>query len=358
MTIFFVTENLGAGGAERQLTGLAAMLRRGGAECVVVTWVDRGFYELFLRENDVEHVLLRPRGKVDRVVKLAALFRERKADAVISFLPMANETALLASLLCPVRVIVSERSFTVDWGWRRRLTNMLYRRAFRIVANSNNEARNLREHLPALANRIVAIPNYVDMEAFSPRTSFRPNSITRFVGVGRVIPGKNILRLLDALALLGSRGVRVRVEWYGSMYDKECVATIENRVAELGLDDSFKLMGECKDIARAYAAADFFVMPSLLEGYPNVLVEAMACGLPVVVSAVCEHPFIVEHGVNGFLFNPENTEEIVDAMGALIDLTVSQREKMSAANRKKIEENNSPESFKEQYLALIKDVKL
>lgn len=70
-------------------------------------------------------------------------------------------------------------------------------------------------------------------------------------------------------------------------------------------------------------------------------------------SAVCEYPFIVENGVNGFLFNPENVPEMACAMEALVRLTPSQRDEMAVANRMKIEENNSPKSFKKKYIELL-----
>ncbi|MCM1141107.1 MAG: glycosyltransferase family 4 protein [Muribaculum sp.] len=354
MRLLFVTESLGSGGAERQLTGLASILARGGHECTVVTWVDKNFHANTLAESGVEHILLHPKGRIDRVIKLASIYKKSRPDAVIAFLPMANETALLASMLCPAKVIVSERSFTVDWGLRRKLTSLLYRRAFRIVANSYNETHNLKEHIPTLADKILAIPNYVDCSMFHPRVECHSkNGVLRLVGVGRVIPSKNILRLIEALAELRKRGFAFNFKWYGATYDSEYLRQVQDATSALDLQECFELMGECHDMPAAYAEADAFVMPSLHEGYPNVLVEAMASELTVGASALCEHPYIVKENVNGFLFDPTNIHEIVYAIEKLLTLTPAQRLEMGRRNREKVLANNSIESFKQKYLAIL-----
>lgn len=355
MKLIFVTENLGSGGAERQLTGLAALLSAKGHDCMVVTWVDKNFYASYLAENNVKHILLRPKGRFDRVRKLASIFRRERPDAVISFLPMANETAALASLLAPVKLIVSERSFTTNWGWRRRLTNLLYRRAAYVVANSNNEAQNIRTHCPKLASRTLAIPNYVDIERFSmtvPRVRDEGRPIS-FVGVGRVIPSKNILNLLKALAKVKEQGINFTFDWYGDTYNKPYLEEVKQLIKDLHIDDIFVLRGESNAIEEAYRQADVMCMPSTLEGYPNVMVEAMASGLPVVVSNVCEHPHIIKESINGFLFDPYDVDAIASAMIKAVNLSPQEATVMSQANRRKVIENNSIESFCEKYLELV-----
>lgn len=355
MKLIFVTESLGSGGAERQLTGLAAFLSAKGHQCMVVTWVDKNFYASYLAENNVKHILLRPKGRFDRVRKLASIFRRERPDAVISYLPMANETAALASILCPIKLIVSERSFTTNWDWRRRLTNLLYRRAAYIVANSNNEAQNIRVHCPKLASRTLAIPNYVDIERFSmtvPRVRDEGRPIS-FVGVGRVIPLKNILNLLKALAKVKEQGINFTFDWYGDTYNKPYLEEVKQLIKDLHIGDIFVLRGECNAIEEAYRLADVMCMPSKLEGYPNVLVEAMASGLPVVVSNVCEHPHIIKDGINGFLFDPNDVDAIAAALIKVTKLNSDQLAAMSRANQSKVINNNSVHIFINKYLEII-----
>lgn len=355
MNILFVTENLGSGGAERQLTRLAAAFAARGDRAVVVTWVDRDFHGDFLRSHGVEHILLKPRGRVDRVLKLARIIRNTKADAIISYLPMANETAILARLISGrcCKLIVSERSFTKSWGRRTRFTYWLYRFADKVVANSNNEAQNIITHCPALKDKTLAVPNFVDLENFKPEVSHELSKPYRFVGVGRIIRTKNIDRLLEALSILKKQNIDVIVDWYGNVNEPAYLKELQGVASTLGVNDMFIFHGESADIASAYAQADFFVMPSLLEGYPNVLVEAMACGLPVAVSAVCEHPYIVSDDTNGYLFDPNSSQSIADAIKRLTELPRTRYEAISKHNREYVLANNTFNSFLTEYVNII-----
>ena len=356
MKLFLVTENLGSGGAERQLTLLAKALREAGHQPIVITWIDRNFYGDFLKDNKIRHILLHPVSKQDRVRKLASLMREERPSAIISYLPMANETTVLARLLCPglrTKLIVSERSFTVNWNIRRRVTDMLYHVADYVVANSNNEAENIRRHCPSLAKKTLAIPNMVDIDNYchaAPRTFNKP---LRLVGVGRVIPSKNIENLVRALARVKQQGHDFIFRWYGAQDDEQYVRSIPRVINEYGMSQTFSLHVAISEISTVYAEADAFIFPSFLEGYPNVLVEAMASGLPVAVSDVCEHPHIVTEGVNGFLFDPSSLDSMADAIIRLCNLSYDEALIIGNSNKIKVRTNNSTEAFLNQYMALI-----
>lgn len=355
MKVLLVTENLGSGGAERQLVGLAIALRDRGHEPIVVTWFNKNFHKKTLESNNIHHILLTPKNKAHRIKLLASLFKRLKPDAVISFLPMANESVSIASLLAPVNLIVSERSFTTKWGVRRKLTNLIYRRAKYIVANSNNEAENIRSHCRALSRKVTVIPNYVDVNRFAPINKSIPKTLSKisFIGVGRVIPTKNLLNLLNALYIVKKQGVKFSFDWYGDTYDIDYYKAVNKLIDDLQLVEDFRLNGECHDIEKAYQKADIMCFPSLLEGYPNVLVEAMACGLPIVASAVCENPFIVKDNINGFLFDPNDVDSIANAIFKSTRLSNSEYSVISAENRSKVLTNNSIDSFVQRYLNLL-----
>ena len=354
MKILLVTENLGSGGAEMQLTRLAAMMKAAGHEPVVVTWVDRNFHAPFLAEHGVRHEMIGPCGRVARVLRLAKLMRRERPDAVISYLPMANETAILARLLTPgPKLLVSERSFTESWGRRQKITFAMYRMADAVVANSSNEADNIVMHCPKLRHKTYAIPNFVDTDRFHPTDVNKEGDPLRIVGVGRVIAEKNILNLLRGLAILRNRSYKFSFHWYGAQYDTGYVSQVRATIDELGLDDVFTLNEARHDIDKIYRSADIFCLPSVKEGYPNVLVEAMASGLPVATSNVCEMPRIVTPGIHGQLFNPDDPESIAEALATLLDLSSEARTTISAANRAYTLENNSKEAFYNFYTKLI-----
>lgn len=97
--ILLITENLGSGGAERQICGLASMLTKAGFPCRLITYVANHFYELYLRQNGVDYQFVQELwNKKTRVYKAAKYVRRYKPDVVISFLPSVNKTMCLAKL--------------------------------------------------------------------------------------------------------------------------------------------------------------------------------------------------------------------------------------------------------------------
>ena len=96
-----------------------------------------------------------------------------------------------------------------------------------------------------------------------------------------------------------------------------------------------------------------FCLPSIYEGFPNVLCEAMSCGLPVVCSNVCDNPLIAEDGVNGILFNPNDTEEMAHSIERMILLPQSEKERMSTINREKAIKMFSKDAFIAKYKRLL-----
>ena len=106
-------------------------------------------------------------------------------------------------------------------------------------------------------------------------------------------------------------------------------------------------------IEEEYRKADIFCLPSLFEGYPNVVAEAMSCELPILCSNVYENPYIVEEGINGFLFDPKKPEAIADAINKMANLTHEERLEMGKRNRQLCLKRNTEEAFLKSYVELI-----
>lgn len=355
MKVVFVTENLGSGGAERQLTRLAALFKKAGHSVCVVTWGSRKFHADYLHENGIDHVMIPDYPRVKRIIGLAKIYRDRRPDVVISYLPMANETAIIARWMTKVpQIIVSERSFTDSWPMRTRLRYFLYRFADHIVANSNNEAENILANVSSLKKKTFAIPNFVETDKFAPKDKIETEAeIIRLVSVGRVIASKNVLSAVLALKKVIDAGYNCKLDWYGDTYDQQYVSEVEKLSYKLGLRNRFFIRGESDQIHRLLPEYDVFFFPSLLEGYPNVLCEAMSCGLPAVSSNACEMPYILEEGRGGYLFDPNDIEAMTTALCKILDASPEQRQAMGAYNRAKIVKYNSPQNIFNKYLALL-----
>ena len=353
--ILLITENLGSGGAERQLCGLAVMLTRTGYPCRLITYVENQFYEPYLRQNGVDYRFVPELwNKSTRVFKAAAYVRKYNPDVVISFLPSVNKTMCLARLFFSARLIVSERNNNTCITRGDKVQFNLYRMADAIVPNSNSQGQFICKNFSFLAPKVHPIINFVDVNRFLPTGSPQRNEPLRVVTVARYTQQKNVLTYLKAVRKAKDMALNVHFDWYG---DKKRYASyyaeVEREWKRLDIVDYLTLHDPSPKIEDEYRKADIFCLPSLYEGYPNVVAEAMASGLPVICSNVYENPYIVEEGVNGFLFNPNKADDIVEAIRKMDALPAEERQKMGSRNRELCLKRNTEEAFLKSYEKLI-----
>lgn len=353
--IFLITENLGSGGAERQICGLAAMLTKAGYPCRLITYVENQFYEPYLRQNGVDYRFVPELwNKKTRVFKVAKYVRQYKPDVVISFLPSVNLTMCLAKLFFKAKLIVSERNNNICITRRDIIQFNLYRIADAIVPNSNSQGEFIRRNFSFLSEKVHPIINFVDVNRFTPAETPVLNNTLRIVTVARYTQQKNVLKYLEVVRLIKKLGLNVHFDWYGDKkYNASYYAEVESKYASLNIADYLTLHDPVQKIENEYRKADIFCLPSLFEGYPNVVVEAMSCGLPILCSRVYENPHIVKEKINGFLFDPEDVEDIVNAIKKMIGLTKDDRLEMGKRNWQLCLERNTEDVFLKSYTELI-----
>ncbi len=332
------------------------MLKSEGYEVCVVVYHDIPFYKPLLDEQGVE-TIYRPEStsKRKRISTIHQCIREFAPDVVIAYL----DSPAIIACLCKrwgkhsFRLIVSERNTTQSLTWKERCKFRLYRYADKVVCNSFTQGEFVKKHFPRLALKVEVITNFLDIERFSP--GVEPQGANqqscRMVCVGRVAPQKNVLRFIEAIALVQKKH-RVQVDWYGDRWE-QYYAQCKERVKDLGLEQSFKFHHPESQIEAVYRTADFFCLPSIYEGFPNVLCEAMGCGLPVLCSNVCDNPRIVKEGVTGLLFNPYKVEDMVQTIERFFALSQEQRAILGQNARRWVEANMSPATFVEQYMQIL-----
>ena len=353
--ILLITEGLGSGGAERQICGLAVMLTKAGFPCRLITYVKNQFYEPYLRQYGVDYKFVPELwDKKTRIFKAARYVRQYKPDVVISFLPSVNKTMCLAKLFFKTKLVVSERNNNTCITRGDKIQFNLYRMADAIVPNSNSQGKFISNNFPFLSKKVHPIINFVDVNRFTPSVTPVRNENLRVVTVARYAHQKNVLTYLKAVRMVKDMGLNLHFDWYG---DKKCYATyyaeIEKEYQQLDIADYLTLHNPNQNIEEEYRKADIFCLPSLFEGYPNVVAEAMSCELPILCSNVYENPYIVEEGVNGFLFDPNKPEAIADAINKMANLTHEERLEMGKRNRQLCLKRNTEEAFLKSYVELI-----
>lgn len=145
------------------------------------------------------------------------------------------------------------------------------------------------------------------------------------------------------------------VSWYGKTekwqnYIDEC----QTLISIFHLEEYISLLDKSSKIDEVYRNADYFCLPSFHEGTPNVICEAMASGLPVICSDVCDNGIYVKEGENGFLFNPKNSESMANAWKHALDLSNENYDSYCRRSREMAEELLTEDVFIQKYNELIK----
>jgi glycosyltransferase involved in cell wall biosynthesis len=176
----------------------------------------------------------------------------------------------------------------------------------------------------------------VDLDRFVPPAERSGSSQqAEILFVGRLLHGKGLPLLFEAVARLRRRGLDARVTIAGDGPARDACATAARRA---GLDDAVRFLGAVGQdgIRELYERADVFCLPSLAEGIPVVVMEAMAMEVPVVTTRIMGIPELVEDGEEGILVPPGRVDPLADALERLVRAP-AERRRLGAAARRKIE---------------------
>ena len=352
--ILCLIDSLGSGGAQRQMVGLAALLKEEGYEVKVVIYYDIPFYLTQLQESGVDYEYVScSKGLVNRLRRIDHTIKQYKPNVVISYLDTPNILSCLIHSLHKKdwKLVVSERNTTQSLSLRERIKFALYRFADVIVPNSFSQADFISKHYPKYGGKCHVITNFVDTEVFRPKDEKAQSETLHIIGVGRVLKQKNIPMLIEAVHLVLKKGIKMHVDWYGSKFDtyNECMQLIKRN----GLDNDFEFHEPCSDIIKKYQESDLFVLPSIYEGFPNVLCEAMSCGLPVIATDVCDNGRIVRHEENGYLVPSGDASKFADRLLQFIALPWEKRVIMGEKSRSISLDQFSKEAFVKKYIKLF-----
>ena len=322
MRLTLVIWSLSCGGAERVLSRMANHWAARGREVTLLTFdgSEPPFFELHpaVRHRPLDLTMSRAsvRGLTKLLRILRRAIRESAPRAVISFMDHTNVLVLLATRGLGLPVIVMEqtspahRAIGRKWNVLRRWT---YPWATRLVVLHRDVlqyfAAPVRRKGRVVPNPVAAPP----AARAAPRGRRRPNTVA---AMGRLGPEKGFDVLLRAFADVAPECP----EWSLVIWGEGGLrGELERLRDELGLGGRAFLPGRTREPFGKMRQADLFVLSSRREGFPNVLCEAMACGLPVV-SVDC--PFgpgrIVRDGIDGLLVPPGDPRALADAMRRLM----------------------------------------
>lgn len=368
MKVVCFIDSLVSGGAQRQICMLALLLKQRGHEVEMMVYRQHDFFRPILDRAGIQVLEVLEANKLKRAWALRKAIHGAEPDIVIAYQTTAAVYAELAVIgRRNFSLIVSERNRREE---ERRVVNwiqyQLHRLADAVIANSCEQERLLTKAAPWLRARTTVIYNGVDLDHFQPCSTDTGSGTVKLLVLARFSKQKNSTALVEALALLRDRhGIEnVIVDWYGNNFfvdgrptalSEVYVQTIQ-LIKEYRLEDRFRLHDPTPDVLPLYQECTAFCLPSLYEGLPNVVCEAMACGKPVLASRIGDNERLVADGENGILFDPKDPEKIAEAIQQFLETTPESRHEMGTGGRKRAEKMLSTETFVAQYEKVFEQV--
>lgn len=362
--ILLFISSLGSGGAQRQMVLLANELSRAGNEIALLVYHSNNqlAYQL---DRRVELIEIVKQHKVDFkfIYHLWRFLKQYKPQVLISYLFIPNMYARLIGRLAGVpRIITSERN--IDLGHSRSrvfLERLLSRFGHAVVANANAIKATYSKELKMFSPIIHVIYNAVDLSYFK-KTEVAINDVCPEMAgeevvillPARVEMQKNHRCLIEAInALPKSMAQQLKIIFAGNIFDKTLYKSLMKLIDDYQLTNQFEFIGPKNNMPELYSAADIVVLPSLWEGFPNVVVEAMACEAVVVASDVSDVPVIISDGKDGYIFPSGNIEILMEKLQFCLEMKKTDRDFIGSAARERVAELCSMQRFRADYLALI-----
>lgn len=338
LRIGLVISSLRVGGAERVASILATIWSEQRIEVTLLTAYpqETDFYRApetvrrltwgYIRETKSQS--RRIAGHVRCLARLRRAIRKARPDILVSFGDTTNLMTLMSRAGLRVPVIISERTDPrlAPCSWlTRRFRPWLYRFASSIVVQSQAVRKWAQCAVPGGAVRVI--PNPL-LPAAPPCGKSR---LRRVVGVGRLVPEKGFELLIRAFA----RCIANYPEWKLAIFgDGPERLALQSLVARLGIAGSVQFGGLVRETEAELAASEIFALSSRFEGFPNVLLEAMSCGTPVVSFDCPSGPSeIIRDGFDGLIVPPGDVNLLSAALARLMSDSALRTELGSNARR-------------------------
>lgn len=196
--------------------------------------------------------------------------------------------------------------------YEKTVSKWIIKSSDRIIAVSNA----VKEHaisLGAPPDNVIVVPNGVDLDEFKPREKSRdnPDGVKRVVFVGRLIFNKGAQYLVEAAPMILARHPNTEFIIVG---DGPMKIDLKKQAEELGVYHAFKFLGTVPSVQEILKECDVFVRPSLTEGMPLTVLEAMACSLPIIATRVAGTPEILINNETGILVDAKDPKQLAKSV--------------------------------------------
>lgn len=356
--VCFVINNLGGGGAQRVFINILRHIDRSKFDPHLILFQKKNFEKkgdlLFDLPSDINVRVLRSEKyrrflKWFYFLKLAKLLKAEGPDAVVSFMWKPNAAVLLSKKMSrtKAKIIISERGSTAIYNGRfvnfqRSLAiRFFYPKAEKIIFPSRDMANKIVKSYGIEKQKVNIIPNPVDIATITERAQERiedsvyqaKNNI--IISIGRLGKEKGFAYLIRAISLLSKNDIDCKLVILGEGAEEN---NLYNLSKELNIEDRVRFLGFRSNPYKYLARSKIFVLSSLYEGFPNVLLEAMALGVPSIATRCPTGPEeIITDEVNGLLIPQADEKALANAIKKLL-LDKDLRKMLGEAARKRAED--------------------
>jgi len=340
--IAIVASSLRLAGAEKQTVYIAQSLHEAGIDVRFYYLGAGGYYENILRESGVPLSQVYEANRPWRIlVRLVRAMRQLRPDIVLvtQFGDLLHGAT--AGRCCGALTLGGIRSDGLrELNARGRLSRWMIRLPHGFIANSYCGTQNVVSR-GVQSNKIEVLPNVINLEDFDARTALPvgitlPSNRVVAAAVGTLHTGKRFDRFIQALALARREEPSLAGIIVGG--DRGAKAGLEERAKSLGLTaPDLTFVGEFDRIPALLARAAFLVLSSDYEGFPNVILEAMAARLPVITTPAGDAARVVQDGRTGYVIRRDDIEQMATSMVRLAQSPVL-RAKLGEEGRKRVEQ--------------------
>src|SRR5690554_79684 len=347
MKILMLIDSFTVSGTQRQFTTIAKELHKEYDVTVVVYHdISSHFEEELVEEGiHIEKILKKSKFDFKFIFRLLQFIRKEKFDASISFLDTPNFYNVLARITRSVpKVIVSQRSayFKDSLSLKKRLQESFLYFADHITTNSITQKERMIDIFPFMEKKIHYLPNaYQSIEKPDLNKSLETNN---FIVLSNLNEYKNALKLVQSIEILVHElnTSDFRIRWYGRFPITE-KAKVDFEKAKAIIEDNelekyIEFMGVTRDVNSVIKKSSALIHISDFEGCPNSVCEAMALSKPVILSNICDHPYLVSYD-NGILINQKDPKDIAKGIFDFINLSNENRTLMGIKSKKYISNN-------------------
>ena len=357
--ILYLITGLKTGGAEMVLYRLLEGINRDKFEPVVVSIIPVAEIGEKIKELGIKVLSLEKNLKYNPFIlfRLINILKKEKPQILHSFLFHAIFLGRIAGKICSVPIILSSvRSSYIGGAFRNKLLQLTNRLDDAVTIVSRDAKNKMAKEKAISSDKTIVVYNGLDLKKFPIQNQETKDRKRKELGIeknrkvlivaGRLFKAKGYPYLIEAIKNLKSKYSGILLFILGEGEERK---KLEFQIKKFNLEKNIFLLGQKSNVIDYLEAGDLFVLSSLWEGLPNAVLEAMACGLPVVATNVGGVPEIIEDNLNGFLVEPKNASDLSSKIDKVFNLEEDKIREIKKKARETIEARFSLKEMARSY---------